>query len=163
MSATRRPVRLAAAVSLGLVALITGAAAPAAEAAPPRILWQGPGAVEDEGWRVILRGTVEGRPFSGDYVATVKPDDGTWPAAGACTPATSTAVITGNGNRRLHSLALGDLCAPHPQPPEVAVRYVFTGSFDVYEGRPAGFTDRQGFVEVRVAGDGRGHLTMVGS
>ena len=155
-----RPVRRAA---LGLTlgaALLLGAVGPAGAARSPRLTVTGDGqwSTHPVGWYEVVLGTGEvqvGRTtFTGDLVANVQPDDRSMPAAGDCERGMASLFVEGD-DRLLELTGVGDVCAHHPQEPTSVVVFSFTGDAYAATTGTKKAPARVGFVDIRMALDGR--------
>lgn len=156
-----RPIRiLATAALVESVAFVT-AAAPAGASLRPRIDVGGPGTYAlDQSGVAEIGGTSTGRPFDVPYTARLAADDGTLPAPGECEPATVTVLIDGPRRRHVELESAGTVCGQRPQPPYV-VTQVYTGLYEVKEAMPRRLQGTDGFVELRLASEGRANLIAI--
>ncbi len=107
-----------------------------------------------------LTGTATGEPLDGPYQATLVPTDGTLPEPGVCEPATATVRLEGAHNRFLDLTAGGRVCGQYLQPPNV-VTEVFTGRYQVTAASRKPLVGTDGFLEVRLANDGRAFVFAI--
>lgn len=126
----------------------------------------GRGTVTDEGWRLVVHGDAEGRPFGGEWTASLDVAAGRWPEQGECTDGDVSMHLDGPEKRGPHRkevsvIASGQVCAPDDDGVS-AVAYSFVGEFDAYRARPRWLADRQGWIEIVVADDATANLTMLG-
>ncbi len=159
MSTTRTRRRLA--LGLAVAALATlGAIAPAGAAKPPRAVVTGDGEwfTHPVGWYEVVLGTGEvqigKRTFTGDLAANVQPDDRSMPAAGSCEPGSGLVVIDGD-DVDVRLVSIGDVCAHHPHEPTSVVVYSFTGNASTEVTGARKMQLRSGFLDIRMAQDGR--------
>lgn len=164
MSTTRTRI-LAIAVGAALLVSL-GAAAPAEADRSPAFLLEG-----GDHWfphpvgYPVVRGPAEivvkgKRTIEGDLVANVYPDDSTLPAAGACESALASVWIETDGGET-HISGAGDVCGLHVQEPNNVVRYAFTGDAYVESGEARNVYHKVGFLEIRLADNGRAHVFAV--
>lgn len=152
----------------GTIALATifGAGTASAAHSPaahhrPKIDLSGHGSTSvDEGWRYVLKGTAQGRPFGGAWVGTIKPNSGVWPEPGTCVGGDATFFVDGPRRKEITAIAIGDVCAPYADG-VTAVQYSFVGQFDAYDAIPHRIADTQGWMELIVGTDGSTNLTAV--
>lgn len=147
----------------GTIALATILSAGTASAAHhrPTIDLSGHGSTSvDEGWRSVLQGIAQGRPFGGEWVGTIKPDSGAWPEPGTCVGGDATFFVDGPRRKEITAIAIGDVCAPYADG-VTAVKYSFVGQFDAYDAIPHRIADTQGWLELIVGTDGSTNLTAV--
>jgi hypothetical protein len=151
--------RLLSAGTAGLIA-IGLAVAPAGAAGRPRIDLDGAGTFTSRDDGVALVGTATGDPFDGSYAGTLTPLDGTFPGPGSCEPATVEVRYDGPRAHFLELAAQGAVCGQHVQPPFV-VTQVFTGRFAVAATSQRRVARTDGFLDVRLAEDGRASVDAV--
>lgn len=137
-----------------LVGTLLTAVSPAS-AAKPKVNFSGLGTyvVLGDG-SAALAGTATGEPLDGTYEATLVPADGTLPEPGACEPATAAVRLEGLRDRFLELTSQGTVCGQYLQPPFV-VTHVFTGRYDITAASRRPLVGTDGFVELRLAVDGR--------
>lgn len=160
----RRPTTLLLALAVLTAALWGG---PAGALPRPKIELFGDDlgtfALDGEGTAHVV-GTVEGRPFGGPYVATLRADDGTLPDPGVCEPGVATLDVDGPHRKRLLLVSAGDVCGEHVIAPWV-VTHRFTGVYEVERARPREVRRRllgtDGFLEVILAVDGTGTVFAI--
>jgi hypothetical protein len=108
----------------------------------------------------VSTGRATGVPFDGRYRAVLRADDGTLPAAGECEPGTATLRIDASRGRYLQLSSDGEVCGVHVQAPSV-VTHVFTGTYDVVRTSERKLRGGDGFLEVRLADDGRASVFAI--
>ena len=148
----------------GAAALAAAIAAPFAAStvgAAPRVEITASGTAQDQGWRLLAVTQADGSPFGGTLYGTLKQPFGGWPGAGECKPADAGAYLDGPGATDAWFLASGEVCGLHIDGGN-AVRYAFTGDYLVVDATPRSLYDTEGWMEMRVAGDGRASVTLVG-
>jgi hypothetical protein len=163
MSTIRSVRRLALAVALAVtlaVAVVVGAASPAEAGKRPDLLLQGGDRwfTHDVGYPVVL-GPAEvdlgHRTVTGELAASFQPNDGTMPAPGACEDALAFVFVEGDRGANLFLSSAGEVCGQHLQAPNV-VTHVFTGVMTIEESDKRNLEGVEGFLEIRLAVDGRG-------
>ena len=144
-----------------VAAAVATLSAPASAEPKPRIDAGGPGTytLAADGSAVIT-GTATGTPFEGPYTATLAAADGTLPAPGECEPATVTARLDGPGGRYVELQSTDEVCGQHLQPPYV-VTQVFTGRYTITASSKRNLIGTDGFVEARLATDGRAFMFAI--
>ena len=158
--------RLWRVLAAGLAILaILGATSPAGAAKPPRVLLTG-----GDHWfthpvgsyQVVLgRADVQlGKQTStGDLVANVVPDDHSLPAAGECESSLTSVWVTGDGDSPdVNITGVGEMCGHFVQEPVSVVVYSFTGEAYFEEVGSRRLNNKVGFLDIRLAQDGRAHV-----
>lgn len=162
MSPIRPRRRAALALTLGL-ALLLGATAPAGAAKVPKLTVAADGEwfLHPVGSYEVVLGTAEvqsgRRTWTGELVANVHPDDNTMPAAGDCEPGLTQVWVEG-ATDQLAVSGVGDVCAHHVQEPESVVVYSFTGQAWFEESATRRTYNKVGFLDIRMANDGRAYV-----
>lgn len=152
--------RLALALVTGVL-LTLGATSPAGAARAPSLLLDGGDHwfTHDVGWFPVVQGpaevTVGKRTFSGDLSATIQPDDHTMPAPGECEGAITFVFVEGDRGADLFLSSAGQVCGHWVQEPTTVVTHTFTGTMTVEESDSRRLEGTEGFLEVRMAQDGR--------
>lgn len=145
-----------------LVAAVISAA-PATAARPPAVDLRGAGlgsyALDATG-TAVLSGAVSGKPFGGDYAATLASTDGSLPAPGTCEPATATLQVTGTRNRYLHLAATGEVCGTWADATYV-VTHRFVGRYVVTDASARRLRGTDGWVSVILATEGRANVEAI--
>jgi hypothetical protein len=108
----------------------------------------------------VLTGPATGVPFSGSYTAVLRADDGTLPAPGECEPGSASLRIDGSRGRYLELSSSDEVCGVFVQEPFV-VTHVFTGRYDVAATSERKLRGGDGFLEVRLANDGRASVFAI--
>ena len=163
MSPTRPRRRLALALTLGVV-LLLGATAPAGAAKAPKLVLNGGDRwfTHDVGWYEVVRGpaTVEigRRAYSGELAATIQPDDHTMPAPGECEPGMTFVFVQDIAGAELFLSSVGDVCGHEVQEPYSVVVYSYTGEAYVEAAGVKAVTGKTGFLDIRMAQDGRANV-----
>lgn len=156
-----RPIRMLAAGALFASASVAALSPPAAADPKPLVDAGGPGTYTvTAGGSAALAGTATGTPFDGPYTASLAAADGTLPEPGVCEAATVTARVDGPGSRFIELQSTDEVCGQHLQPPYV-VTQVFTGRYTVTGSSSRRLVGTDGFVEVRLATEGRAHLFAI--
>ncbi len=140
----------------GLATALVLAPATSAEAAPKykvNVDGQGTYTVSTDGSAVVT-GTATGAPFDGRYRAVLRAQDGTLPEPGQCEAGSATVRIDGTRGRYLELSSSDEVCGEFVQAPSV-VTHVFTGVYDVTSTSERRLRGGDGFVEVRLATEGR--------
>jgi hypothetical protein len=159
MSTTRRHHRLALGLAVAALATLS-AIAPAGAAKPPRAVITGGDHwfTHPVGWYEVILGPGEvqigKRTYTGDLAANVQPDDRSMPAAGECEPGSGLVVIDGD-DVDVRLVSIGQVCAHHPQEPISVVVYSFTGDASTEVTGARKLQLRSGFLDIRMALDGR--------
>lgn len=160
----RRALALTAAalVTLGVTASVTTTAG-AAKA--PSLLLDGGDHwfTHDVGWYPVVQGPAEvyygNRTLTGQLSATVRPDDRTMPAPGECESAITFVFVEGDrASADLFLSSAGQLCGHWVQEPTSVVTHVFTGTMTIEESGNRRLEGTEGFLEVRLAVDGRANV-----
>ena len=115
--------------------------------------------IETDGSAAVT-GTATGAPFDGDVVATLAAADGTLPEPGVCEQASATLRLTGTRGRVLALTSTDEVCGEYPDATYV-VSHVFTGRYLVTESSTRRFLGTDGFLEVRLAVDGRASVFAI--
>jgi len=156
--------RLALALTIGTLVTL-GAANPADAAKRPSFLLTGGDRwfTHDVGYPVVL-GPAEiqlngRRTLVGELSATIHPDDFTMPAPGECE--TGIAFVSVEGRPRAADTMIssaGEICGHHVQAPDSVVTHTFTGPATIEESGRRRLEGETGFLEIRLAEDGRAHV-----
>jgi hypothetical protein len=145
-----------------LVAAVISAA-PATAAHPPAVDLRGAGlgsyALDATG-AALLSGAVSGKPFGGDYAATLASTDGSLPAPGTCEPATATMQVTGSRNRYLHLAATGEVCGTWADATYV-VTHRFVGRYVVTDASARRLQGTDGWISIILATEGRANIEAI--
>jgi len=160
----RRALALTAAtlVTLGVTASVTTTAG--AAKAPDLLLDGGDHwFTHDVGWFPVVQGPAEvhlgNRTLSGQLSATVQPDDHTMPAPGECEGAITFVFVEGDRpSADLFLSSAGQVCGQWVQEPTNVVTHVFTGVMTIEEAGFHRLEGTEGFLEVRLAVDGRANV-----
>lgn len=155
---------LALAAILGAL-LTLGAVNPAGAAKRPSFLLTGGDRwfTHDVGYPVVL-GPAEiqlngKRTVVGDLAANIHPDDHVMPVPGECE--TGIAFVYVEGKRRAADTTVssaGEICGHHVQAPDSLVTHTFTGQATIEESGRRRFEGKTGFLEIRLAENGRAHV-----
>ncbi len=142
--------------------LAVGSATPADAARPPKVSLTADGTwfTHPVGWYEVVVGRAEIRSgkhtSTGDLVANVQPDDASMPAAGTCERGMSTVVVDADGDEPdLRITGVGDVCSHHVQEPTSVVVHSFTGVAYMEQVGSRRLQAREGFIDIRLAQDGR--------
>ena len=161
MSTTRASLRIAVTLTAGIL-LTLGAAAPAHAGRSPKMSLTAEGTwfTHPVGWYEVVVGRAEidngPQATTGDIVANVQPDDSSMPAAGTCERGMSTVEVDVDGEASdLRITGVGDLCGHHVQDPTNVVVYSFTGVAYAEQVGSRRLHGREGFIDMRLAHDGR--------
>jgi hypothetical protein len=146
-------------------ALLTlGATLPAGAAKAPAFVLNGGDHwfTHDVGWYQVVQGPAElqigKRTLTGTLSATISPDDHTMPGPGACETGITFVFVEGNGAADTFISSAGEICGYYVQPPTSVVTHVFTGEATIEESGSKRLEGKTGFLEVRLAEDGRAHV-----
>ena len=143
------------AVSTFVITALAATVSPAGAAGRPRVDFTGQGSYLMAGdGSAAVAGTATGKPFDGSYTGTVAADDGSLADPGECEPATATLRLENPRGRYLELTSAGTVCGQEVQPPFV-VTHVFTGTYEVTASSRKKLVGTDGFLEVRLANDGR--------
>jgi hypothetical protein len=154
--------RLALALTLA-APLTLGAADPAAAAKPPSFLLTGGDHwfTHDVGYPVAL-GPAEVQlrkhSYTGDLAANIHPDDRTMPAPGECETATAFVFVEGEPGANTRLSSAGEVCGLVVQAPDSVVTHTFTGPMTIEESDRGSLEGKTGFLEIRIAENGRAHV-----
>jgi hypothetical protein len=161
MSTTRARLGVAMTVTVGLV-LTLGTVTPASAAKSPKVTLTADGSwfTHPVGWYEVVVGRADiqagKRTVTGDLVANVRPDDSSMPAAGTCERGSSTVEVDADDEAPdVRVTGVGDLCGHHVQEPTSAVVYSFTGVAYSEQVGSRRLHAREGFIDIRMAHDGR--------
>ncbi len=152
----------AALLTTGLAAALALAPVTSAQAGPKYAVdvgGQGTYAVGADG-SAILTGTATGAPFDGRYRAVLRADDGTLPDPGQCEPGSATVRLDGTRGRYLEVSSDDQVCGQFLQPPYV-VTHLFTGRYDVTSTSERRLRGDDGFLEIRLATEGRASVFAI--
>jgi hypothetical protein len=152
----------AALVTTGLASVLVLAPVTSAQAAPKyQVDFSGQATytVRADG-SALVTGTATGAPFDGRFTAVLRADDATLPEPGQCEPGSATVRLEGSRGRYLELSSSDDVCGVHVQPPYV-VTHLFTGRYDVTQTSERRLRGDDGFVEVRLANDGRASVFAI--
>jgi hypothetical protein len=155
---TRR--RLTLALTAGL-ALAVGIGSPAGADKPPALTVTGGDHwfTHDVGWFPVVQGPAEvqlgRRTITGDLSAVIQPDDHTMPAPGECEGAITFVFVEGAPGADLFLSSAGQVCGHWVQEPTSVVTHSFTGTMTVEESDRRGLEGDEGFLDIRMAQDGR--------
>lgn len=151
-----------AAVVAGLVTFTAAAPAGAIKSQRFLLIGQDQWSTHDAGWFPVVQGPAEiqlhnGRTLIGTLTATIQPDDHSMPAPGECE--TAIAFVYVDGDRRADTVisGAGDVCGLYLQPPNV-VTHAFTAWSTIEESGMKPLEGSEGFLEIRLANDGRAHV-----
>jgi hypothetical protein len=150
-----------------LFAVVTAApaiaAAPAMAAPPPIIDLRGASvgsySLAADG-TARLSGVVTGKPFDGDYTATLASSDGSLPAPGTCEPASAALDVTGPKGRMLHLAATGEVCGTWADATYV-VTHNFVGRYVVADASARRLRGTDGWISVILATEGRANVEAI--
>jgi hypothetical protein len=157
-------------IALGTVCLTMLAAASPAQAgrpkAPALVLTGGDHwFVHDSGYPVVqgpaelqLKGK---RTLTGVLAANVHPDDHTMPEPGQCETATAFVYVDGKHRGDVVVSSAGEVCGHHVQDPISVVTDTFTGAATIEEADRHRLEGRTGFLEIRLAEDGRAYVFAI--
>ena len=154
--------RLALALTLGAL-LTLGATTPAGAAKAPRFLLNGGDHwfTHDVGYPVVL-GPAEiqlhKRTHNGELSANIHPDDHTMPAPGDCEPALAFVNVEGERGANASLSSAGEVCGLFVQAPDSIVTHTFTGPMTIEESDRRRLAAKTGFLEIRLAENGRAHV-----
>ena len=153
--------RAAAAVAGAAIALAIALASPAQAGLQYKVDIDGQGTftMAADG-SAVLTGAATGAPFDGRFTATLRADDGTLPDPGQCEPGSATVRIDGSRGRYLEVTSADEVCGQYLQAPYV-VTQVFTGRYDVASTSERKLRGGDGFVEIRLAYDGRASVFAI--
>lgn len=152
---------LTATVAFTAAAATLGSAAPAFAEPKPVVDVRGQGTfVLDALGAAVITGPATGKPFDGTYTARLAAADGTLPAPGECEPGTATLRVDDPRDRSYALTSSDDICGEFLQPPFV-VTHVFTGRYDVAASTKRRLLGTDGFLEVRLATDGRASVFAI--
>ena len=156
-----RLLRMMAAGALVASASVAALSEPAGAAPKPRIDAGGPGTYTVAADRsASIAGTATGSPFDGSFTVTLAAADGSLPEPGGCEVASVTARIDGPRGRYVELQSTDEVCGQHLQTPYV-VTQVFTGRYTVTASSMRRLVGTDGFVEVRLATEGRAYLFAI--
>jgi hypothetical protein len=159
MSPTRSARRIALGLTIGAV-LALGTIVPAGAGRAPRLVVTGDGEwfTHPVGWYEVILGSGEvevgKETFTGDLVANIRPDDHAMPEPGACERGMTSLWVEG-ASAQLELTGVGDVCAHHPQEPTSVVVYSFTGDAYATTTGTKKVPSKIGFLDIRMALDGR--------
>ncbi|WP_460715050.1 hypothetical protein [Nocardioides dilutus] len=145
-----------------LVAAVISAA-PATAARPPAVDLRGASVGSyalDAAGTALLSGAVSGKPFGGEYSATLASSDGSLPAPGTCEPATATLQVTGSRSRYLHLAATGEVCGTWADATYV-VTHRFVGRYVVTDASSRRLRGTDGWISVILATEGRANVEAI--
>ena len=108
----------------------------------------------------VVTGTATGAPFDGRYRAVLRADDGTLPDPGQCEPGSATVRLDGTRGRFLEVSSDDEVCGQFLQPPYV-VTHLFTGRYDVTSTSERRLRGGDGFLEIRLATEGRASVFAI--
>jgi hypothetical protein len=146
----------AALMTTGLAAVLALAPMTSAQAATKyKVDFDGQGTytVGADGSAVVT-GRATGTPFDGRYRAVLRADDGTLPDPGQCEPGSATVRLDGTRGRYLELSSDDEICGQYLQPLYV-VTHLFTGRYDVTMTSERRLRGGDGFLEIRLATEGR--------
>jgi hypothetical protein len=156
--------RLALVAVAGAV-LTVGATLPAAAAKAPSFVLDGGDHwfTHDVGWFPVVQGPAElqlkGKAtIPGTLSATIQPDDHTMPAPSDCEPGLAFVFVEAERRAGTFLTSAGDICGHHPQEPTSVVTHSFTGRATIEAADRRHLEGRTGFLEIRMALDGRAHV-----
>lgn len=159
----RRALALTAA-ALVTVGALASATTTAGAAKSPDLLLDGGDHwfTHDVGWYPVVQGPAEvhlgNRTLTGQLSATVQPDDHSMPAPGECESAITFVFVEGDRpSADLFLSSAGEVCGQWVQAPNV-VTQVFTGIMTIEESGTRRLEGTEGFLEVRLAVDGRANV-----
>lgn len=160
----RRALALTAAALVTLGTLASAATTAGAAKAPDLLLDGGDHwFTHDVGWYPVVQGPAEvhlgNRTLTGQLSAVVQPDDHTMPAPGECEGAITFVFVEGDRpSADLFLSSAGQVCGQWVQEPTNVVTQVFTGVMTIEEAGAHRLEGTEGFLEVRLAVDGRANV-----
>lgn len=149
--------------ALAVTALSPGATAEARNGRP-QVDLAGTGTYEMDQFDIFARGvgSVTGTPFDGTATFLLKPDDGTWPKPGECEQGTAGFAVTGKKRQYIWGISIGEVCGQFLQEPTSVTTQVFTAEYSIVDA-PKRVRDTEGWIEIRLATDGRMSITLFDS
>ena len=154
----------AALVTVAVAAGLALVPATSAQAAPkPAVNLDGSGPFTVRGGDVaVATGRFGGTPFAGRFAAALQPQDGTLPEPGVCEPAQAALRIDGTGGRYAVLYGPGEVCGTFTDSVDV-VSHIFTATYDVVATSQRKLRGGDGWLEIRLATDGRATVTAFDS